>query len=293
MLPLVRLTTMVLFCTAGLPLLAQGSEAISPIHARSAQDLVREVIDNELHDRERDSHWEYRSECISSAGNLVREQIETDQGPVFRVVEEDGAPLDGVQSDREETRLERYIHNPRQIARVEREHTEDEARLASIMQLLPKAFVFDFRGPTDNGLAQVAFRPDPAFIPSSYEARIVHALAGTLIIDPSKKRMVDIKGVLSERVDFGFGLLGYLEKDGSFEIHRRQVSAGHWKTDLVEIHVQGKLLILKTVSKDQREVRSNFRPIPSGLTLSKARQMLISPAERDTSAQLVPAGARK
>jgi hypothetical protein len=174
---------------------------------------------------------------------------------------------------------------------VDREHQEDEARLGGIMELLPRAFLFEYRGETDGDAEQIAFRPDPAFVPGSYEARIVHALAGTLTVNKRLKRMVEMRGVLAERVDFGYGLLGHVEKGGTFEIHRRQVSAQHWKTDLVDVHVQGKILMLKTVSKDQREMRSDFRPVPHGTTLAEAKEMLNGAAGAGTQARLIPAAA--
>ena len=173
-----------------------------------------------------------------------------------------------------------------QVARVQRAHEEDESRLAAVMELLPRAFLFDYEGATTGDLVLIGFRPDPAFNPAGYEARIVHALAGTLVVDPRLKRMIDMHGVLAERVDFGYGLLGHVEKGGSFEIHRRQVSAEHWKTDLVEVHVQGKILMLKTVSKDQREARSDFRPVPDGTTLAEAKAMLSATTDQGTRARL-------
>ena len=107
-----RFVTVVLFAATAAPLCAQTSGSAVSNAPEPARDLVRDVIFNELHDRERDSHWEYRSECLSSAENLVREQIETDKGPVFRIVEEDGNPLDPVQRQREDERLNQYVHSP-------------------------------------------------------------------------------------------------------------------------------------------------------------------------------------
>lgn len=288
-----RLATVVLMAAAAVPLYGQATAAEAQNSSESAHDLVRDTIYNELHDREHDSHWEYRSECVSSNENLVREQVETDRGPVFRVLARDGNLLDGAEREREEQRLDQYIRNPGQIARVEHEHAEDEARLAGIMGLMPQAFLFEYEGAPEGDLVRIAFRPDPAFTPSGYEARIVHALAGTLLVNARLKRMIDMHGVLSERVDFGYGLLGHVEKGGTFEIHRHQVSAEHWKTDLVEVHVQGKILMLKTVSKDQREARTDFRAVPKSTTLAEARDMLSQVVDRGTQARLVPAATRK
>jgi hypothetical protein len=265
----------------------------SPNHAQSARDLVRDVIYNELHDRERDSHWEYRAECVSSAENSIREQVETDKGPVFRLLAQDGSPLDAVQREREDQRLDRYLQNPAEIARVDRSHREDEERLATVMAMLPQAFLFDYEGTEADGLVHLAFRPDPSFTPTTYEARIVHALNGTISVNARLKRMIDMRGSLAERLDFGYGFLGHVEKGGAFEIHRRQVSPEHWKTDLVDVHVQGKILMLRTVAKDQHEARSDFRPVPSGTTLAEARNMLNEAVDRGTEAHMVPAATAR
>jgi len=287
-----RFATVVLMAAAAVPLYGQVAPVVPRRNLESAHDMVRDVIYNELHDRERDSHWEYRSECLSPAENLVREQVETDRGPVFRLLAQDGSPLDDAQREREDARLARYIQSPAEIASVEHAHAEDEARLAGVMELLPEAFLFQYEGAPEGDVARIAFRPDPAFRPSGYEARIVHALGGTLTVDARQKRMIEMHGVLAERVDFGYGLLGHVEKGGTFEIHRRQVNAEHWKTDLVEVHVEGKILMLKTVSKDQREARWEFRPVPRGTTPAEAREMLDQEVDRGIQARLVPA-ARK
>jgi hypothetical protein len=281
-----RVAAVVLLSNSAIAVAAPPSTA--PPMNQSARDLVRDVIVNELHDRERDSHWQYRSECVSATSAVVREQVETDQGPIFRVLERDGNPLDPRQQEREEARLTRYIRSPEEIAHIEQEHQEDENRLAAIMELLPKAFLFEFLGSPQEQLVRIAFQPDPAFVPAGYEARIVHALRGTLVINRTLRRMMDLRGTLGERVDFGYGLLGHVDKGGTFEIHRRQVSAEHWKTDLVEVHVAGKVLMLKTVGKDQREIRRDFLPVPQGTTLSEAKERLSEAAGTASQARLLP-----
>jgi hypothetical protein len=287
----VRFASVVLLAAAALPVFAEAPATASQGSAQSAHDLVRDVIYNELHDRERDSHWEYRSECLSTAQNVVREQVETSSGPVFRLIEQDGKPLSATQEGREDERLDAYIHDPGQIARVAGAHDNDEAQVAAILQLVPDAFLFDYEEPPSEGIARIAFRPDPVFVPPNYQARIVHALTGTMIVDLRLKRAIDMNGRVAERVDFGYGLLGHVEKGSSFHVHRHQVSATHWKADLIETHVKGKVLIVESLSKDQREIRSDFRPVPSGTTLAEAKEMLDQAGDQGVQARLVPAAA--
>lgn len=241
---------------------------------QSAHDLVRDVMYNEMHDRDRDSYWQYRSERISPEQNVVREQVETSDGPVFRILEENGSPLDAAQQQHEDRRLDEFVHDPAQIERVRREHEDDEARLASIMQIFPNAFLFDYQETPAGSTAQIAFRPNPSFTPSTYVERIVHAVHGTLTVDLRQKRLIAAHGAVAERVDFGYGLFGHIDQGSWFDIHRQQVSAVHWKANLVDVHVEGKMLLFKTVSKVQREARSDFRPVPAGTTPVEAEQWL-------------------
>jgi len=101
-------------------------------------------------------------------------------------------------------------------------------------------------------------------------------MAGTILVSPRQKRLARMNGHLVENVDFGFGILGRIGKGGTFEIERIQVSATHWKTQLVDIHVTGRMLLFKTISKQQHEARSDFEPVPMDLDLRHAEELLRS-----------------
>ncbi len=274
---------------AALPLAAQAPGAGRAAAVEPAQQLVRDVIYNELHDRERDSHWEYRSACVSTTKNIVREQVETAEGPVFRVVAKNGSTLDAAEQEKEDERLQAYVNDPAAIARAERAHEDDESHVAAAMQVFPEALLFNYEEVPAGNTVRIAFRPNPAYVPTGYVAKIVHALSGTITVDLRMKRMVEMHGVVEQRVDFGYGLLGHVDQGGWFRIRRQQVSPEHWKTDLVDVRLQGKLLLLKTVSRDQREVRSDFRPVPAGTTPEQARTILEDAAEPNVQADLAPA----
>jgi hypothetical protein len=102
--------------------------------------------------------------------------------------------------------------------------------------LLPDAFVCEY-DVQDGSNIRLRFRPNPSFNPPTYEARIFHGLGGQMLIDPQYKRLVALNGQMIERVEFGYDLLGYINKGGAFAIHRQRVRPTHWKTDLIDIHV--------------------------------------------------------
>jgi hypothetical protein len=255
----------------GISLLAQAQDR-TPI--QSGQQLAADVVHNELQDRGCDSFWQYRSNRVSGSQDVVREQVETPQGPIFRVIADHGRPLDEGERRSEERRLNELVNKPGAMTRVQQDHLKDEERMQRVIEMLPQAFLYEYSGPSEGDQVHLSFRPNPAFTPTSYDGRIVHALSGTLVVNRRLKRLVAMKGQLMDRVDFGYGLLGYVEKGGTFEIQREQVSATRWKASLIEVHIQGRVLLFRNVSKDQREVRTNFHPVPHDISLTSAKELL-------------------
>lgn len=263
---------LMLLLLALVPLAGFGQSAVTP--AQTPQQLMKDVIYNELNDRERDSFWEYRSHAVSDKKDILREQIETPEGPVYRVLASHGQELDGAQEAKEERRIEEYIHNPEEIAKIRHSHESDEERLAHVMALLPQAYVFAYEGPATGERVKLRFAPNRSFTPASYADRILYGLSGEIVVDQTAKRMVSMDGTIAHRIDFGYGLLGSVEPGGTFSIHRVPVSATHWKTDLVAVDVKGKVLLFSDVSKNQHETRWDFAPVPHAITLEQAGSML-------------------
>lgn len=241
----------------------------------SPRDLIKEVIYNELQDRESDSFWQYRIDRKTPREDLVEVQVETRYGPIYRIVSSGGRPLSELQQREENIRLDGLLHSPSEQARVERQYEQDEERLRRMMRLMPDAFAYDYEGIEQGGnVVRLKFQPNAGFNPPTFEARIFHSLGGTLWINLQQKRMLHLKGQILDRVDFGYGLLGRIEKGGAFEIQREPVSQTHWKTDLVDVHVAGRVILFRSITKDQHEVRSGFKQVPTGITLQQAKGLL-------------------
>jgi hypothetical protein len=260
------------FALFGLGLTAAQAQNRTPVE--SPQQLVADVMYNELRDRQCDSFWQYRSVRISGSQDVVRQQVETSQGPIFRILDDHNRPLDARQRQKEDERLHELVSKPGAMNSALQDHLKDEERMARVIKMFPDAFLFEYDGPAEGDEVRLTYRSNPAYTPSTYEGRVIHALTGTLTVNQRLKRMIDMKGQMLERVDFGYGLLGYVDKGGTFEIRREQVSENRWKTSLVDVHIQGRVFLLHNVSKDQREERTNFHPVPHDISLSTAKQLL-------------------
>jgi hypothetical protein len=149
----------------GFGLLAQAQDRM-PV--QPAQQLVADVIYNELNDRGCDSFWQYGILRVSGSQNVDREQVETSDGPIFRLVKDHGNPLDAGERRREDLRLEELVQKPGAMAHVRQEHLKDEARMRRVIELLPQAFLFEYAGPSEGDQVHLSFRPNPAFTPAGY-----------------------------------------------------------------------------------------------------------------------------
>jgi hypothetical protein len=240
----------------------------------TADELVVVVVANELADREKLRKWIWMIEKRVGKETLTEEQVETRDGPLYRLLAIDGTALNLSQRQQDDARLGRLLNDPGQLLKLKQAQDEDEDKLQKLLSLMPHAFLCDYDGLEEN-LLRVKFRPNPAYNPPTYEARVIHSLAGTMLIDFEHKRLTKVIGHLVNRVEFGYGLLGRID-NGTLEFGRVEVGPQQWKTAFIDIHFSGRVVLFKTISKDQYERRSDFRLVASDLSLSDARDLLVS-----------------
>ena len=60
-------------------------------------------------------------------------------------------------------------------------------------------------------------------------------------------------------VEFGFGVLGKLQKGGTFEVVQSEVAPRDWEVSLLDVHITGRALFFHTIGKQQHEVRSQAK----------------------------------
>ncbi len=244
-----------------------------------AAELISEVVANELTDRVQQRKWMYVIDKREGKQTLTEEQVDTKDGPFYRLLAIDGTPLNPDQRQQDNARMDRLLHDPSQQLKFKRGHDEDEQTLEKLMRLMPEAFLYDYDG-VEGNLLRLKFRPNTNYSPPTYEARVVHSLAGTILIDSQQRRLAKLSGQLINRVEFGYGLLGHIDNGGTIEIGRVQVGPSQWKTALINIQLSGRLVFFKTISKQQYETRSDFRAVSGDLSLLEASQLLVSPIVR-------------
>ena len=266
----------VLRVAMGILVLTQGAcygHAQQSQQAMPTGQLVREVVYNELHDHQGHGYWRYWIERRMQKETRLMDQVETAEGLVSRLSLSNGRPVSAEGQQEEQARLDHLLSSPGEKARHRREYAEDEKQIGRIVALLPDAFLFEYAD-EENGCHRLRFRPNPNYSAHSFEARIFHAMSGELWVSATHKRLVRLDGRLVENVDFGYGILGRLYKDGWFRLERRQVSATDWKTERLEVHMSGRAMFFKTIAREMSETRGGFVPVPAGMNLTQGMMLL-------------------
>lgn len=256
-------------------LLVTASKLVAQNAAQSADQLIKDVVYNELQDRLQERKYMYRVEKREPNQTYTAMQIETASGPIYRLITINGAPLNAEQRQQDDARIRNLLSDAGQQAKLKEQYNHDEQKLEKLMRIMPGAFLYEFDG-AEGKFVRLKFRPNPAYKPPDYETRVVHALAGTILVDPQVKRLVRLSGQIVDPVKFGFGLLGHIDTGGAFEVERTPVAASQWKTSSLHLQMTGRMILFKSVSKQQHEVRSNFREVPGNLTLAQASELLAS-----------------
>jgi len=239
----------------------------------AAKQLIKDVVYNELADHDHHAFFQYIDEKRSGNETIVKAEVETRAGRVHRMLAEDGKPLTAEQQQEETSRLQTLLRDSEQQQKLLRDYQGDEDRIARIIGLLPDGFLYEFDGREGDDI-RLKYKPNPSFKPQTYEARVFHGMAGTVWIDARQKRLCRLQGELVSNVDFGYGLLGRLDKGGTFDMQRVEVTTGNWKTRELDVHITGHLVLLKSIGKEQNERRTDFHQVPSDLNLQQAEAVL-------------------
>ena len=223
-------------------------------------------------------HFIYKNEERSNRtnGRLWDELVvEIPDGSMQRLISEDGKPLSGNQRIAEDQRIKYLANHPGEFRRKAQRRKEDEARMPELLREIPNIFLFRSLDSVGD-YTRIAFQPNPSFHEESYQDRVVHAMAGVLIIHKPDMRLSELDAHLEHKVEFGFGILGVLRDKTNISLARREVSAGQWTTTKLRFHLDGSILLLKTISRDLDSSRHGFKQVAHDLNVAEAASIVRS-----------------
>jgi hypothetical protein len=247
---------------------------LASAQGKDARAFVQSVVANELKaDANDHSRWMYRDDNKLPGKHTVTLVIQTAEGDLSKMIEKNGRPLTPQEQKDDEQKMDNFVHDASLREKQKRDNEQDAEKASALTKLLPEAFLWTFAG-RSGALTTLRFEPDPKFNPPTRESRVFAAMEGTMVVHTKQKRIKQLKGTLTHDVDFGYGLLGKLQKGGTFEIERQQIAPRIWSITATHIHIQGHALIFKSISEEQDEVTSHYHRTPASLSLADAAKML-------------------
>jgi hypothetical protein len=271
-----------LFLLAGVG--AQSPDSESNRKAQNPDALVRAVIHNEieaqLHDN---SLWCYReNEQEDGKPEQTVEVCQTKDGGLERLIAVNGRELNSAQTQAEEQRIQQVIHHPEQLRAKQKKAREDGEQQRNMLRTFQDAFRFECESESEN-LITLRFHPNPAFHPYTRAAMVFHHLEGTLVLDTKQQRLVEINGRLTSEVRFAGGLLGHLDKNGTFLVKQQEVAPGHWDLSYLSVQMTGRALFFKTINVLEKKSLVDYQSLPQGASLQQGADFLTHDFEVHTA----------
>lgn len=271
---------LLLMCAAPIAVVSMAQPAPAAPHVLTrpeAQALVERALAAELRAAQDPTHpMRYRVRKSSPRFITSKEIFETRDGDVARLLSIYDRPLDKLQRQAEEDRLNELLSDPGRQRHRKQSEDEDTARALRVLRALPKAFVYQFAGETQGPSGSVdrfTFLPNPSFAPPDLETQALTAMTGELWIDAAQERVTHLEGHLRQDVDFGWGILGRLNKGGWIVIDQADVGRNQWRIVSFRMVMSGRVLF-KNKSFDTVEEETEFVPLPVGLDYKQAIQMM-------------------
>ena len=281
-----------------------GQELAAPPARPEPAELVRKTVQHEIQANGDGVHFMFRGTKTTPSGSTSKIYVETKDATAGMVIAYNGQPLTPEQRKAEEARIERFVTNPEELRKKQRQEREDAERTMRIVRAIPDAMLFEYAGEehgsagvgTPGGtLVKLKFRPNPQYDPPTHVEQVLAGMQGDLLIDATRYRIARIDGTLFREVGFGWGILGHLDKGGHFLVQQQEIWENHWEISRISLDFTGKILLFKNLSIHSAEAYSDFKEVPSDLTFAQAVELLkkegATVADKSTSGKLAGNGA--
>jgi hypothetical protein len=251
-----------------------------PGHAQTGPAaLVRRAIQNRENSARTHRPLRYLLRKADDHRDTTKDIIKTDQGFVARLIAVNNQPLTAEANQAELDRLNTLANHPELQEHRHQRELKDAGRVNRLMRLLPDAFLYRDQGtspcPAGKGICHhLTFSPNPGFEPPDLEAGIFRGLAGEVWIDQTEERLTRLDAHVIANVDFGWGILGKLDKGGTIQLEQSDIGNHNWELTSMKLNLRGKALMLKSFDIQLTQQASHFSQVPPGVDYRRAIELL-------------------
>lgn len=249
-----------------------------------AQRWAADAARNELKVLEYDgTYLRYRMHVVDAKGDVVRDVIESRDGPVARLILKGRRPLTADEDAAERERLQEMVDSPDAYARHVKNEQAGKKQARQVIEALPQAMLFTYAPGQPqrehHALGEAAevvvdYKPNPNWTSPSLASEALTGMEGRAWIDPATHTVTRLEARVFRSVNIGLGLLAHVYPGGHAEFDQARISGDRWIfTHFVE-HATVRALMLKTIKQDTEVQASNFSPVP-GMNYRDAIRLLL------------------
>jgi hypothetical protein len=218
----------------------------------------------------------YRLHKATPRLTSTKDMVETRDGDVAHLVAINDQPLTQADEQVEEARLDALLRDPSLQQHRKRSEDGDTARALNVLRVLPQAFLYQFVGTASapsGTVEKFSFKPNPQFSPPDLETQLMTAMVGQIWVDAAQERVVRLEGHLQQDKEYGWGILGQVDKGGWVVIEQADVGGHQWRIVRLQLVMNFRVLF-KVKSSDSKQEYTDFTPVPAGLSYQQAIEML-------------------
>jgi len=213
----------------------------------------------------------YRLHVIDEKGDQMRDQIETPEGSVARLIQRDGRPLTPAEDAAERQRLNDLLASPAAFARRVRHEQENRQMGVHLLKLMPDAMLWSYapgqpqlpnQPSGEPALVVLDFKPNPAWSPPTFESELLTGVEGRVWIDPRTRRMVRLEADLFHAVNIGWGIVAHLYPGGTVTLQQASVGGQRWIVERIDERLNLRALLVKNVKQRLLFDTADYQPVP-------------------------------
>lgn len=248
-----------------------------------ARDWAVEATKNEiLLIQHPGSYLRFRYHAIDEKGDHTRDQIETPEGSVARVVLRDGRPLTHDEDEAEKTRLNEILKDPSGFTRHIKREQDNKKMGVRLIQQMADAFLWSYapgqpqipNWAGSGALVVLDFKPNPKWSPPDMEAAPLTGVEGRAWIDPQTKYVVHLEATLTHAVNIGWGMVAHLYPGGTTKVDQVNATGNRWVVQHILEKISVRALMVKTINQRLQFDTGEYQTVKP-MTVSEAVKLLL------------------
>ena len=225
------------------------------------------------------SYLRYRMHEVNERGDRVRDQIESRDGTVARLILRDGHPLSPEEDAAERDRLKSQLASPSSFFDHVHNEQKNKKSYTELLTQMPDAMLWSYAPgqpqlPNSQSLVVLDFTPNPKWSPPSLVSEALTGIKGRVWVEPHSRRVVRVEAELFRAINIGWGFLAHIYPPGNAVLQQTDAGNQRWTVEHIDEQVNLKVALVKNIRTRLAEDNSNIQTVPP-MTYQQAIQILL------------------